>query len=151
MKRDNIRSRRVVVSGVKPTGDPYRIILARCANSLSLLKRKKLPFSFRLSLSLNTIQHPESASPPRLVMAYIAIGLVAKKKSSFSSNQTCPRTPSFCWIFDTITTMPYLMRAHAYKDAEAKNKELNVGTFNYPMLMAADIPALRCRYCAGGR
>jgi tryptophanyl-tRNA synthetase len=35
--------------------------------------------------------------------------------------------------------MPYLMRAHAYKDAEAKDKEINVGTFNYPMLMASDI------------
>ena len=43
------------------------------------------------------------------------------------------------WIFETITTMPYLMRAHAFKDAEAKNKEINVGVFNYPMLMAADI------------
>ncbi len=35
--------------------------------------------------------------------------------------------------------MPYLMRAHAYKDAEAKNKEISVGTFNYPLLMCADI------------
>jgi tryptophanyl-tRNA synthetase len=35
--------------------------------------------------------------------------------------------------------MPYLMRAHAYKDAEAKNKEINVGLFDYPMLMASDI------------
>lgn len=35
--------------------------------------------------------------------------------------------------------MPYLGRAHAYKDAVAKDKEINVGTFNYPMLMAADI------------
>ncbi len=31
------------------------------------------------------------------------------------------------------------MRAHAYKDAEAKDKEINVGTFDYPVLMAADI------------
>lgn len=31
------------------------------------------------------------------------------------------------------------MRAHAFKDAEAKSKEISVGTFNYPMLMAADI------------
>ncbi len=31
------------------------------------------------------------------------------------------------------------MRAHAYKNAEAKDKEISVGTFNYPMLMAADI------------
>lgn len=31
------------------------------------------------------------------------------------------------------------MRAHAFKDAEAKNKEVNVGLFDYPILMAADI------------
>ena len=31
------------------------------------------------------------------------------------------------------------MRAHAFKDAEAKNKEINVGLFDYPVLMAADI------------
>ena len=31
------------------------------------------------------------------------------------------------------------MRAHAYKDAQAKNAEISIGTFNYPMLMAADI------------
>ena len=35
--------------------------------------------------------------------------------------------------------MPYLMRAHAYKDAEAKSSEINVGVFDYPLLMAADI------------
>lgn len=31
------------------------------------------------------------------------------------------------------------MRAHAFKDAEAKDKEINVGVFDYPLLMAADI------------
>ena len=43
------------------------------------------------------------------------------------------------WIFDTLVPMPFLMRAHAYKDALAKDKEISVGTFNYPVLMAADI------------
>lgn len=35
--------------------------------------------------------------------------------------------------------MAYLERSHAYKDAEANKKEITVGVFNYPMLMAADI------------
>lgn len=35
--------------------------------------------------------------------------------------------------------MPYLMRAHSYKDAQNKNQEVNVGLFDYPVLMAADI------------
>jgi tryptophanyl-tRNA synthetase len=50
-----------------------------------------------------------------------------------------PAHTELTWIFNSITTMPYLMRAHAFKDAEAKNKEISVGVFDYPLLMAADI------------
>jgi tryptophanyl-tRNA synthetase len=57
----------------------------------------------------------------------------------FFKQSDVPAHTELAWIFETITTMPYLMRAHAFKDAEAKNKEISVGTFNYPMLMAADI------------
>ena len=35
--------------------------------------------------------------------------------------------------------MGQLERAHAYKDALAKKKPINVGLFDYPVLMAADI------------
>ena len=69
---------------------------------------------------------------------YLAIGLDPEKVTIFKQSEVSAHT-ELCWIFDTITTMPYLMRAHAFKDAEAKNKEISVGTFNYPMLMAADI------------
>jgi tryptophanyl-tRNA synthetase len=31
------------------------------------------------------------------------------------------------------------MRAHAFKDSEAKDKDISVGVFEYPLLMAADI------------
>ena len=71
-------------------------------------------------------------------MAYLAIGLDPDEVTFFKQSDV-PATTELCWIFDTITTMPYLMRAHAFKDAEAKNKEISVGTFNYPMLMAADV------------
>ena len=60
------------------------------------------------------------------------------KKRLYINNPTSEHT-ELTWIFDTLTTMPYLMRAHAFKDAEAKSKEISVGKFNYPMLMAADI------------
>ncbi len=69
---------------------------------------------------------------------YLAAGLDPKKVTIFQQSQISEHT-ELAWIFDTITTMPYLMRAHAFKDAEAKNKDITVGTFNYPMLMAADI------------
>ena len=73
-----------------------------------------------------------------VVLDYLALGLDPKKVIFFKQSDVSEHT-ELCWIFDTITTMPYLMRAHAFKDAEAKNKEIDIGTFNYPMLMAADI------------
>jgi tryptophanyl-tRNA synthetase len=71
-------------------------------------------------------------------MTFLAIGLNPEKSVLFKQS-SAPAHTELAWIFDTITTMPYLMRAHAFKDAEAKSKEISVGTFNYPMLMAADI------------
>ncbi len=73
-----------------------------------------------------------------LVMDYLAIGVDPKKTTIFLQSDV-PEVTELAWIFNTLTTVPYLMRAHAYKDAEAKNKEVNVGLFDYPILMAADI------------
>jgi tryptophanyl-tRNA synthetase len=73
-----------------------------------------------------------------LARTLLAIGLDPERVTIFKQSDV-PAHTELTWIFDTITTMPYLMRAHAFKDAEAKDKEINVGTFNYPMLMAADI------------
>ena len=73
-----------------------------------------------------------------LVMDYLAIGVDPKKTTIFLQSDV-PEVTELTWIFNTLTTVPYLMRAHAYKDAEAKNHEVNMGVFDYPILMAADI------------
>ncbi len=73
-----------------------------------------------------------------LAIDFLAIGVDPKKTTMFLQSDV-PEVTELAWIFNTITTMPYLMRAHAYKDAEAKNQEVNVGLFDYPILMAADI------------
>ncbi len=90
--------------------------------------------------ALNFIQNKEEMRQLTLELAldYLAIGLDPKKSILFKQSDVSAHT-ELAWIFDTIVTMPYLQRAHAYKDAEAKDKEINVGTFNYPVLMAADI------------
>ena len=90
--------------------------------------------------ALNLIQNKKEMSDSilNLMIDYLALGLDPQKSTIFKQSDV-PEHAELCWIFDTITTMPYLMRAHAYKDAEAKDKEIVVGTFNYPMLMAADI------------
>lgn len=43
------------------------------------------------------------------------------------------------WILANVTPYPLMLRAHSFKDAEAKKSDINMGTFNYPILMAADI------------
>ena len=90
--------------------------------------------------ALNLIQDRQTMKRNTLDLAidYLAIGLDPKLCTLAKQSDVSAHT-ELTWIFDTIVTMPYLMRAHAFKDAEAKNKEINVGTFNYPVLMAADI------------
>ncbi|MCK9344834.1 MAG: tryptophan--tRNA ligase [Candidatus Pacebacteria bacterium] len=73
-----------------------------------------------------------------LAMDYLAIGIDPKKTTLFLQSDV-PEVTELAWIFNTLTTVPYLSRAHAFKDAEAKNHEVNVGLFDYPILMAADI------------
>ncbi|MDP1689713.1 MAG: tryptophan--tRNA ligase [bacterium] len=133
----------VLVSGVKPTGDLHiGNYFGAMRQFVELTKEGKYrPFIFVADYhALNSMQDAEEMRrrTREVVMAYIAVGLDPKDVVFFKQSDI-PAHTELCWIFDTITTMPYLMRAHAYKDAEAKNKELNVGTFNYPMLMAADI------------
>ena len=136
-------SQPVLVSGVKPTGDLH------IGNYFGAMRQfvdlvadgKYRPFIFVADYhALNTMQSADEMRrrTRELVMAYLAIGLDPEKVVFFKQSDV-PAHTELAWIFDTITTMPYLMRAHAYKDAEAKNKEISVGTFNYPLLMAADI------------
>ncbi|MDO8742089.1 MAG: tryptophan--tRNA ligase [bacterium] len=133
----------VLVSAVKPTGDLHiGNYFGAMRQFVELTKEGKYQcFIFVADYhALNTMQDAEEMRrrTRELVMAYIAIGLDPKEVVFFKQSDV-PAHTELCWIFDTITTMPYLMRAHAFKDAEAKNKEISVGTFNYPLLMAADI------------
>ena len=136
-------SKPVLVSGVKPTGDLHiGNYFGAMRQFVDLIKTGRYrPFIFVADYhALNSVQDAEEMRhrTRELVAAYLAIGLDPKDVVFFKQSEV-PAHTELCWIFDTITTMPYLMRAHAYKDAEAKNKEITVGTFNYPMLMAADI------------
>ncbi len=135
--------KKTLLSGVKPTGRPH------IGNYFGAMKQfvdlqNGGDYTCHLFIAdyhaLNLIQDKNELERLTLDLAldYLAIGLNPAKSVLFKQSDVSAHT-ELCWIFDTIVTMPYLMRAHAYKDAEAKNKEINVGTFNYPVLMAADI------------
>ena len=73
-----------------------------------------------------------------LILDYLAAGLDPQKVTIFKQSDV-PAHTSLAWIFSNFITNAYLERAHAFKDAENKKKEVTTGTFIYPVLMAADI------------
>ncbi|HCC05656.1 TPA: tryptophan--tRNA ligase [Patescibacteria group bacterium] len=136
-----MNTKKRLLSGVKPTGRPHVGNYLGAMRQFVDLAKSHESFVFIADYhALNTIH---DASQMRqntidLILDYLAIGLDPKEVVLFKQSDLAEHT-ELCWIFNTFTTMPYLMRAHAYKDAQAKNKEINVGTFDYPMLMSADI------------
>ena len=49
------------------------------------------------------------------------------------------RHTDIMWILNSVTPYSLMLRAHAFKDSKAKNSDLNMAVFNYPILMATDI------------
>ncbi len=134
-------SNKVLLSGVKPTGTPHIGNYFGAMKQFVDLQKEHDGYVFIADYhALNFIQNKEEMQKNivGILLDYLAIGLDPKKLVIFKQSDISEHT-ELAWIFDTFTTMPYLMRAHAYKDALAKDKEISVGTFNYPMLMAADI------------
>ncbi|MFA6095761.1 MAG: tryptophan--tRNA ligase [Candidatus Paceibacterota bacterium] len=134
-------SKKILLSGVKPTGKLHiGNYFGAIRQFVALQGEYDCYFMLADYHALNTVQNGAQMREGLLELAtdYLALGLDPKKAVIFKQSDVSAHT-ELAWIFDSITTMPYLMRAHAFKDAEAKDKEISVGTFNYPMLMAADI------------
>jgi tryptophanyl-tRNA synthetase len=134
-------SKKILLSGVKPTG---RVHIGNYFGAMKQFVEMQNDFESYVFIAdyhaMTTVQNKEELSQGIIDIAldYLAIGLDPKKVVLFKQSDV-PQVHELTWIFNCITTMPYLMRAHAYKDAEAKNKEINVGLFDYPLLMASDI------------
>jgi len=70
---------------------------------------------------------------------YLAAGIDPKKSIIFIQSQVKEHT-ELCWILNTITKMPELERMTQFKDkSKMRKSDTNVGLFDYPVLMSADI------------
>lgn len=132
---------KLVISGAQPSG------ILHIGNYFGALKQfvelsneNESRFFLADLHAITSVQNREVLSRNILdqVRAYLAIGLDPEKVIIFKQSDI-PEVTELAWIFNCLTTMPQLMRAHSFKDAEAKNKEVSVGLFDYPVLMAADI------------
>jgi len=128
-------------SGVQPSGRPH------IGNYFGALKQfVDLQESYEGIYSIVDLHALTSVRDPKelrdhiynLAVDYLAIGIDPKKSIVFRQSEV-PAHTELTWIFNCITTVPFLSRAHAYKAAQEKQEEVNVGLFDYPLLMASDI------------
>jgi tryptophanyl-tRNA synthetase len=134
-------SKKIFLSGVQPSGKPHIGNYFGAMKQFVDLQNEHDGYVFIADYhALHSLRNPKEMNEniKNVLLDYLAIGLDPKKVTFFKQSDIHEHT-ELAWIFDTIITMPFLMRAHAFKDAEAKNKEIDVGSFNYPVLMAADI------------
>jgi len=137
----NMIQNKILLSGIKPTGRPHIGNYFGAMKQFVDLQHDYDNYIFIPNYhALTTVHDRELMSSYSLDLAIdlLAIGLDPKKVTLFKQSDV-PEVTELAWIFNCLTTMPYLMRAHAFKDAEAKDKDINVGVFDYPILMAADI------------
>lgn len=133
--------KKILVSGVQPSG---RLHIGNYFGALKQFVDLQDEYETRIFIAnlhaLTTLQNKEELKniSREMVLDFLAIGLDPKKVTLYYQSDV-PHVTELSWIFSCLTTMPELMRAHAFKDKEAKNADINVGTFNYPLLMAADI------------
>lgn len=75
-----------------------------------------------------------------VVKAYLAAGLDPSTVHIYNQSDI-PGHVQLYWVLACLTNVGFMKRMHAYKAAvdQGKGDEISVGTFNYPILMAADI------------
>ena len=133
--------KKVLVSGIQPSG---KLHIGNYFGALKQFVDLQDTFDSRIIIvdlhALTTVQDKTRLADATLEIAmdYLACGLDPKKVTIFKQSDM-PQVTELAWYFNCLTTMAYLERATSYKDANQKAKEVNVGVFDYPMLMAADI------------
>ena len=137
------------LTGIKPTGEPHLGNWLGAIRPALELARDYETFYFIADYHALTSVHAgkEMRKYVRDVSAaYLAFGL-DPSKSIFYRQSDVPEIFELSWMLGCFTPKGFMNRAHAYKDAVARNEAagrdpddgVNMGLFGYPVLMAADI------------
>ena len=75
----------------------------------------------------------------RSLKYYLAAGLKVNENVHIYRQSRVPAHSEMCWILNCVATMGELNRMTQYKDKSEGKSSCNIGIFDYPVLMAADI------------
>jgi len=133
-----------IISGIKPTGELH------IGNYLGAIKKwielqndpKNNCWFFIADYHAMTEEYDPKKRPGEIfdmALDLLALELNPKKSIIFQQSQIESHV-NLTWIFNTIVKMAELERMIQYKDkALVQKQNVNVGLFDYPVLMAADI------------
>lgn len=88
---------------------------------------------------ISEIEGDMEANTLRNIKYYLTAGLVPNQNVHFYRQSRIPAHSELCWILNCIATMGELNRMTQYKEKGEGKTTVNVGIFDYPVLMAADI------------
>jgi len=131
---------KTVFSGIQPSGNLH---IGNYIGALSQwIKMQENTEAFFCIVNLHAItvsQDPKILKEKILEVAalYLACGVNPKKTHIFIQSEN-PDHVYLTWLLNTITPFGQLERMTQFKEKSKKN-EANVGLFDYPVLMAADI------------
>lgn len=140
-----------ILTGITTTGTPHLgnyVGAIRPAIESSREENKTSCYFLADYHAIIKCQDPKRIRTSALEVAatWIAMGLDTDR-SIFYRQSDIPEIPELTWILTCMTSKGLMNRAHAYKAAVADNesesndldKDITMGLFCYPVLMAADI------------
>ncbi|UOQ44383.1 tryptophan--tRNA ligase [Halobacillus salinarum] len=140
-----------IITGIKPTGTPHvGNYLGAIKPALKLAAEEEHQSMYFIAdlHALNSIHNRSKLKSLtyEVAAAWLALGL-DPERSLFYRQSDIKELPELHWILSSVTGKGLMNRAHAYKaQVEQNNREgrdrddgVNMGLFNYPILMAADI------------
>jgi tryptophanyl-tRNA synthetase len=130
-----------VLTGSRPSGSPH---LGNYFGAFKPLIDLQFHYDFFFFLA---DFHALNAGPSReemrnhsyaMIATLLACGLDPEKGLVYAQSSV-PEVNELAWILGCLAPFGMLTRAHSFKDAQSKGQDVNMGVFNYPVLMAADI------------
>lgn len=142
---------KVVLTGIKPTGVPHiGNYFGVIKPGVELANNPEYNCYYFVAdyHALNAIENKQLLKDFTLEVAasWLACGIDPNKVVFFKQSQV-PEVTELTWLLSNATSKGLMNRAHAYKAMVEKAAEngddpdayVNMGLFNYPILMAADI------------
>lgn len=139
----------ITLTGIKPTGQPHiGNYLGMIKPALELAKDYQALYFIADYHALTTVKNKKQLKELtyQVTATWLALGL-NPDEVIFYRQSDIPEVFELSWVLSCFTAKGLLNRAHAYKAivddnvaaGREEDKNINIGLFTYPVLMAADI------------